>query len=68
MAGRQGFASMRSDKRREIAAKGGRSVPASARTFTHDREAAAAAGRLGAAARKAGRARQASQLELEPMS
>jgi general stress protein YciG len=43
----RGFASMDEDKRREIAAKGGRSVPDEERSFSKDRELAAEAGRKG---------------------
>jgi hypothetical protein len=43
----RGFASMDEDKRREIARKGGESVPDEKRSFSQDHELAAAAGRKG---------------------
>jgi general stress protein YciG len=43
----RGFASMDEDKQREIAAKGGRSVPDEERSFSKDRALAAEAGRKG---------------------
>lgn len=43
----RGFASMDEDKQREIARKGGESVPAEKRTFARDPELAAEAGRKG---------------------
>jgi general stress protein YciG len=43
----RGFASMDQTKQREIAAKGGASVPDEKRSFSQDRELAAAAGRKG---------------------
>jgi general stress protein YciG len=42
----RGFAAMSPEKRREIASKGGKSVPASKRSFSNP-EVAAAAGRKG---------------------
>jgi general stress protein YciG len=42
---RGGFASMTKERRRELAAKGGKSVPAEKRSFAQDRELAAVAGR-----------------------
>ena len=45
--GRQGFASMDDERQREIASKGGRSVPDQERSFSKDRELAADAGRKG---------------------
>lgn len=47
MTSRRGFASMDPGKRREIAAKGGRSVPVDKRTFSQNRYLAAEAGRKG---------------------
>ena len=44
---RRGFASMDSEKQREIARKGGRSVPNEKRSFSQNRELAAEAGRKG---------------------
>lgn len=43
----RGFASMSGDRQREIASKGGRSVPAEKRSFSQDRELASEAGRKG---------------------
>jgi general stress protein YciG len=44
---KRGFASMDEERQREIASKGGRSVPAEKRSFSQDRELASAAGRKG---------------------
>jgi general stress protein YciG len=44
---RRGFAAMDPDRRREIARKGGKSVPDEKRSFTQDRTLAAEAGRKG---------------------
>lgn len=43
----RGFASMDPDRRREIASKGGRSVPDDRRAYSQNRELAVAAGRKG---------------------
>lgn len=43
----RGFAAMDADRRREIARKGGKSVPDEKRSFAQDRALAAAAGRKG---------------------
>jgi general stress protein YciG len=43
----RGFASMDPEKQREIARKGGRSVPAEKRSFSQDSSLAAEAGRKG---------------------
>jgi general stress protein YciG len=43
----RGFASMDPDKRREIARKGGKSVPAEKRSFSQSADLATAAGRKG---------------------
>jgi len=43
----RGFASMDEKKQREIASKGGQSVPAEERSFSKDRELASEAGRKG---------------------
>lgn len=43
----RGFASMDEGRQREIASKGGRSVPAEKRSFSQDRELASEAGRKG---------------------
>ena len=45
--GRQGFASMDDERQREIASKGGKSVPGQERSFAKDHELAAEAGRKG---------------------
>jgi general stress protein YciG len=47
----RGFASMDEDKQRDIARKGGESVPDDKRSFSQDRELAAEAGRKGGEAR-----------------
>jgi general stress protein YciG len=44
---KRGFASMDIDRQREIASKGGKSVPAEKRSFSQDRELASEAGRKG---------------------
>jgi uncharacterized protein len=46
-ASNRGFAAMDHNKQREIASKGGASVPNAKRSFSQDRELAAAAGRKG---------------------
>lgn len=47
LASPRGFASMGEDRQREIASKGGRSVPAEKRSFSQDRSLASLAGRKG---------------------
>ena len=49
--GRQGFASMDEEKQREIASKGGKSVPDEKRSFSQDRDLASEAGRKGGESR-----------------
>ncbi len=44
---KRGFASMSPEKRRELAIRGGKAVPAEKRTFSRDPEAARKAGRKG---------------------
>ncbi len=44
---KRGFASMSEEERREIARKGGQSVPDEERSFSKDRELASEAGRKG---------------------
>ena len=44
---RRGFAAMSPERRREIARKGGASVPSEKRSFAKDRDLAATAGRKG---------------------
>lgn len=43
----RGFAAMDAERRREIARKGGASVPAEKRSFAHDHDLAVRAGRKG---------------------
>lgn len=47
---RRGFASMDPERQREIARKGGASVPKDKRSFSQDRQLAAAAGKKGGSA------------------
>lgn len=49
---RRGFAAMNPERRREIARKGGASVPSEKRSFAKDRDLAASAGRKGGEASK----------------
>ena len=49
---RRGFAAMTPERRREIARKGGASVPSEKRSFAKDRDLAASAGRKGGEASK----------------
>ncbi len=51
---RRGFAAMDPDRRREIASRGGASVPSEKRSFAQNRGLAAAAGRKGGAASRGG--------------
>lgn len=51
----RGFAAMDDDKQREIARKGGASVPDEKRSFSQDRQLAAEAGRKGGEASHGGR-------------
>jgi general stress protein YciG len=51
----RGFASMDPEKQREIARKGGESVPNEKRSFSQDRELAAQAGRKGGEASQGAR-------------
>src|SRR4051812_18820279 len=53
---KRGFASMDLERQREIASKGGRSVPAEKRSFSQDRELASSAGRKGGQSTGTGRA------------
>ena len=57
-ASRRGFASMDPARQREIARKGGASVPAEKRSFSQDRGLAADAGRKGGEASHGGRAKR----------
>ena len=52
--GRRGFAAMDPERRREIARRGGASVPSDKRSFAQDRSLAANAGRKGGSASKGG--------------
>ncbi len=44
---KRGFASMSAEKQREIASKGGKSVPSEKRSFAQNRDLASQAGRKG---------------------
>ncbi len=57
---RRGFAAMEPDRRREIARRGGASVPSEKRSFAQNRDLAAKAGRKGGAASRGGGRRPAS--------
>lgn len=52
--GRRGFAAMDPARRREIARKGGASVPGEKRSFARDRDLAANAGRKGGSSSRGG--------------
>ncbi len=58
---RRGFAAMDKDRQREIARKGGASVPDEKRSFSQDRDLAAAAGRKGGEASHGGGRRRSSE-------
>jgi uncharacterized protein len=59
----RGFASMDAAKQREIASKGGQSVPAAKRSFSQDRRLAAEAGRKGGqSSHGGGRSKQAQNI------
>ena len=51
---RRGFAAMNPERRREIARKGGASVPGEKRSFAKDRDLTASAGRKGGEASRGG--------------
>ena len=51
---RRGFGAMNPELRREIARKGGASVPSEKRSFAKDRDLAASAGRKGGVASRGG--------------
>jgi general stress protein YciG len=51
---KRGFAAMDKDRQREIARKGGASVPDEKRSFSQDRDLAASAGRKGGEASHGG--------------
>lgn len=59
MPQRKGFALMTPEKRREIAAKGGSSVPPNRRAYARDPNLASEAGRKGGAARARNRRERA---------
>lgn len=62
----RGFASMDAAKQREIASKGGQSVPAAKRSFSQDRRLAAEAGRKGGqSSHGGGRSKQGGPSEQE---
>jgi uncharacterized protein len=64
----RGFASMDAAKQREIASKGGQSVPAAKRSFSQDRRLAAEAGRKGGQSSHGGGRKQAPETEQAPAS
>jgi len=57
----RGFATMSVERRREIAAKGGASVPAEKRAFSRDFKLAERAGAAGGAAQRTGGSRKPKQ-------
>jgi general stress protein YciG len=57
----RGFASMDAEKQREIARKGGESVPDEKRSFSKNRELASEAGRKGGEASHGGRGQKGAQ-------
>ena len=59
----RGFASMDAAKQREIASKGGQSVPAAKRSFSQDRRLAAEAGRKGGQSSHGGGRKQAPEAD-----
>ena len=58
---RRGFAAMDKERQREIARKGGASVPDEKRSFSQDRDLAAAAGRKGGEASHGGGRQRANE-------
>lgn len=64
----RGFASMDAAKQREIASKGGQSVPAAKRSFSQDRRLAAEAGRKGGQSSHGGGRKQTTETEQAPAS
>jgi general stress protein YciG len=58
-ASRRGFAAMDPERRREIARRGGASVPSEKRSFAQNRDLAANAGRKGGTASRGGGRRPA---------
>jgi hypothetical protein len=65
---RRGFAAMDKERQREIARKGGASVPDEKRSFSQDRDLAAAAGRKGGEASHGGGRRRSSETRGEARS
>jgi len=64
---RRGFAAMDKTRQREIARKGGASVPDEKRSFSQDRDLAASAGRKGGeASHGGGRRRASNEPETQP--
>ena len=59
---RRGFAAMDKERQREIARKGGASVPDEKRSFSQDRDLAANAGRKGGEASHCGGRRRAGEV------
>jgi general stress protein YciG len=62
---RRGFAAMDKERQREIARKGGASVPDDKRSFSQDRELAASAGRKGGEASHGGGRRRKPEQQAE---
>ncbi|HKT53993.1 MAG TPA: general stress protein [Caulobacteraceae bacterium] len=60
---RRGFAAMDKERQREIARKGGASVPDEKRSFSQDRDLAASAGRKGGEASHGGGRRRNSDVQ-----
>ena len=60
---RRGFAAMDPERRREIARKGGASVPSEKRSFSQDRSLAAQAGRKGGEASHGSRTKESRRAE-----
>jgi len=58
---RRGFAAMDKERQREIARKGGASVPDDKRSFSQDRDLAASAGRKGGEASHGGGRRRTAE-------
>jgi len=60
---RRGFAAMDKERQREIARKGGASVPDDKRSFSQDRDLAASAGRKGGEASHGGGRRRTTETD-----
>ena len=60
---KRGFASMDPERQREIARKGGASVPGEKRSFAKDRDLAASAGRKGGESSRGGGRSRGDRLE-----